>query len=95
MNAKETAQLLVQKYFDITANLNLVDGGKQRAKDAAKIDVANSINLLNTLVKPEYTSFVTKQPVFIGGGLSEEAETYDGYEMIEFLETVEAEIEKL
>lgn len=95
MNAKETAQLLVQKYFDITMNLNLVDGGKQRAKDAAKIDVANRIDLLNTLIKPEYTSFITKQPVFIDGGLSEEAETYDGYEMLTFLETVEAEIEKL
>jgi len=95
MNAKETAQFLVQKYFDITMNLNLVDGGKQRAKDAARIEIANRIELLNTLVKAKYTSFITKEPVFIDGGLSEEAETYDGYEMLTFLERVEAEIEKL
>jgi hypothetical protein len=55
---------------------------KEAANAIEALVLESKIDLLNMLHKPEYTTFITKQAVFIDGGISEEPETSDGYELI-------------
>lgn len=95
MNTKEKAWELVQRkysdaiYHHLAPNLPTT----QIAKICALICVEEMIKLLETLNKPEYTSFLAKDIYTI-------AETeYDthihGYELIEYWNQVKQEIEKL
>ena len=47
------------------------------------------------LHKPEYTTFIIKQTEYINGGVSQEAETCDGYAKFSAFEELRAEIEKM
>ena len=83
---KEYAIELIDKYYH---SVNLIaisekEAAYKAAKECAIIDTQGKIDLLERLHKPEYTIFITKYAVYTDGGLSEEPETYDGYEMINY-----------
>jgi hypothetical protein len=86
MTPKEKAQQLVDKMSGFTI---------EDCKRNATTCVEEIISELDKLHKPEYTTFITRQAVFINGGLSEETETCDGYELNDYWDEVKQEINNI
>jgi hypothetical protein len=95
---KEKAQELYSKMYGespIRSVILEIEKDKIVAKNCAIIAVKVIICELEKLHKPEYTTFITREPIFLDGGLSEEGETCDGYELIEYYKEVKEELIKL
>lgn len=91
MTEKEKAIELCDKYSNLLGLISITNECKQ----CALIAVDEIIKELEQLAKPEYTIFITRYAIYINGGLSEEAETMDGYEKVHYWQQVKTEIQNL